>query len=250
MAKTKLQGSAPAPAVRVDEPKTMPSAVELSRRYLALQGGDVNGALCFLKEETQFLDVRIKPLRRGMKCAGLAATWNAVLANHDPIPHDQEPFKHWRKITDCITPGTVFVYQPGGEMSSGHLGNLYANMIRARGASGAVVDGNVRDSDGHERIPNWSVFSRSASPLEAAFRIKWMEANTPILMSGELRRWIEVIPGDMVLADGDGVIIVPKRLILPVLEKAEDIRDREEKAEKEYAAGEDPEKVAKKYGAA
>jgi len=127
---------------------------------------------------------------------------------------------------------------------------MYGNMIAARGATGAVVDGNLRDSDGHERIPNWSVFSRGTSPLEAASRIKWLEANTPILMSGELRRWIEVVPGDMVFADGDGVIIIPRRLIMPVLLKAEARMSSEINAEKAYAAGEDPEKVKAEYGEA
>jgi regulator of RNase E activity RraA len=127
---------------------------------------------------------------------------------------------------------------------------MYANMLAARGAAGAIVDGNLRDSDGHERIPNWSPFARGTSPLEAGPRLKWLEPNTPVLMSGELRRWIEVFPGDMVMADGDGVIIVPQRLILPVLEKAEEICRREDLAEKDYAAGEDPRKVQEKYGVA
>ena len=226
------------------------SMEELARRYRQLQTADVNQALTTLHEETLLLDIRIKPLRRGLKCAGPAVTWNAVLANHDPIPREVAPVTEWRRITDCIFPGAVLVYQPGGERSCGHLGNLYANMLAARGAAGAIVDGNLRDSDAHQRIANWAPFCRGASPLEAAPYIKWMEANTPILMRGELRRWIEVSPGDMVLADGDGVIIVPQRLILPVLEEAEEIRVQEEGAEKEYAAGEDPEKVQEKYGAA
>ena len=231
-------------------PKTTPSAVELSQRYARLQGGDIDVALHQLSEETQFLDIHIKPLRRGLKCAGLAVTWNAVLANHDPVPRQTNEVKSWRKVTDCIVPGSVLVYQPGGERSSGHLGSMYGNMIAARGATGAVVDGNLRDSDGHEEIPNWAPFCRNTSPLEAGSRIRWMEANTPILMGGELRRWIEVFPGDMVFGDGDGVIIVPQRLILPVLKKAEAQNAREAIAVKEYAAGEDPAKVMAKYGVA
>jgi regulator of RNase E activity RraA len=238
------------PVIQSGDPKTLPPPLELSKRYMRLQNGDINGALSILKEETQMLDLRIKPLVRGMKCAGIAATWNAVLAVHDPIPREMDVFKKWRKITDCIVPGSVFVYQPGGEMNSGHLGNLYGNMIAARGARGAVVDGNLRDSDAHERIPRWTAFSRGTSPLEAAPQLKWMEANTPILMSGELRRWITVHPGDMVSADGDGVIIIPRRLIMPALLQAEKTRSNEIKAEKEYAAGADPDKVAKKYGVA
>ena len=54
----------------------------------------------------------------------------------------------------------------------------------------------------------------------------------------------------MVFGDGDGVIIIPKRLILPVLQQAEKTSRTEVKAEKLYAAGEDPDKVIKKYGAA
>ena len=217
---------------------------------MRLQTGDLCNTLDVMGEQTQMLDLRIKPLRRGMKCAGIAVTWNAVLACHDPLPRDSKAVKSWRHVTDFVAPGTVFVYQPGGEMSSGHLGSMYGTMISTRGAAGAVVDGNLRDSDGHEQLPDWSVFSRGTSPLEAASRIKWLEPNTPILMSGELQRWIKVVPGDMILADGDGVMVVPQKLIMPVLKKAEKVADAEEKAQKAYAAGGDPEEVAKKYGAA
>ena len=234
--------------IQSSEPKTMPSPLELQQRYLELQTADVNCALSRLKEETQLLDLRIKPLRFGMRCAGLAVTWHAVLSNHDTNPTDM-PASLRVKAWEPIYPGCVLVYQPGGDMSTGHLGNLFSNMVHSRGATGAIVDGNVRDAYGHTRIDNWSPFARGASPLEAAPYLKWMEPNTPILMSGELRRYISVHPGDMVLADGDGVIIVPKKLIMPVLLKAEEIRNKEVPAEKEYAAGADPVAVMKKYGA-
>ena len=228
----------------------MSTPTTLAQRCMELQGGDIDNALRALGEETQLLDIRINSLRRGVKCVGTAVTWNAVLASHDPVPRDADVVQNWRKITDCIVPGSVLVYQPGGEMSSGHLGSMYANMLAARGATGAVVDGNLRDSDGHEQIPNWAPFSRGTSPIEAGSRIKWMEANTPILMSGEMRRWIEVVPGDLVFGDGDGVIIVPECLILPALEKAEEGREREKLAEKEHASGKDPQEVMRKFGVA
>ena len=232
------------------EQPALPPAEELVRRFLTLQGGDINGVLDALGEETPLLDLRIRPLQRGMKVAGLAVTWNAVLASHDPVPEDAPTAKTRYEIYDHIYPGSVLVYQPGGEMSSGHLGSMFGNMIAAKGAAGAIVDGNLRDSDGHLRIPNWAPFSKGYSPLEAASRIKWMEINQPIFMSGELRRYITVHPGDMVFGDGDGVIIVPRRLILPVLEQAEEINRKEEAAEKRYAAGEDPRKVMEEFGVA
>jgi regulator of RNase E activity RraA len=250
MGKIAKKAAAPVPTYVGIKDKGLPSPKELSRRYLKLHGGDINNALDRLKEETQMLDLRIKPLQRGMKVAGLAVTWNAVLASHDPIPENASFYKSRYRIYDHIFPCSVMVYQPGGEMSSGHLGNMFGNMIAARGALGAVVDGNLRDSDGHLSIPHWSPFSKGTSPLEAGSRIKWMNCNTPILMSGELRKWIQVLPGDMVFGDGDGVIIIPKRLILPALESAEETNRKEIKAEREFAAGKDPEKVMKKYGAA
>jgi len=239
------------PSVRgTSNPKTLPSPVELQQRFLLLQTGDVNNALEQLHEETQLLDLRVRPLRRGMKCAGVAVTWNAVLAAHDPFDRSDPEIKRWLRPTDHVVPGTVLVYQPGGEMSSGHLGSLYATMLHAAGASGAIVDGNLRDSDGQEQIAGWSAFARGCSPLEAASRIKWLEPNRPIHFSGELRRWITVHPGDMVIADGDGVIVVPQRLIVPVLDKAESIASAEINAQKAYASGRDPDEVEKEYGAA
>ena len=238
------------PEVPEGLPQNLPPPTELAQRYLKLQGGDINQALDTLKEETQLLDLRIKPLQRGMKIAGLAVTWGAVLACHDPIPEDAPTFNTRYQIYDHIYPGSILVYQPGGEMSSGHLGNMFGTMVAVKGARGAVVDGNLRDSDGHLKIANWSPFSKGSSPLEAASRIRWLEINVPILMSGELRKWIQVCPGDMVFGDGDGVIIIPQRLILPVLEKAEKTNSLEEEAEREYAAGKDPREVMEKFGVA
>ena len=224
--------------------------VEIANRFKRCQGGDINGALDELGEETQLLSLQIKPLRRGMKMAGLAVTWNAVLSTHDPFDRTDPKIKRWVRPTDHVTPGTVLVYQPGGEMSHGHLGSLYGTMLQTAGADGAVVDGNLRDSDGHDRLQGWAPFSRGCSPLEAASRINWLEPNKPVLMTGELRRWITVYPGDLVFGDGDGVIIVPQKLIMPVLKKAEKIAVNEDRAQAEYAKGTDPDVVEKDFGAA
>jgi 4-hydroxy-4-methyl-2-oxoglutarate aldolase len=234
------------PLIQTGDPKTMPPPLELQKRYLTLQTADLNVTLSRMDEETQLLDLRIKPLRPGMRCAGLAVTWHAMLSNYDPNP-DGLPVSWRTKTWDYIYPGSILVYQPGGDMSAGHLGNLFGNMVHSRGAMGAIIDGNVRDAYGHTCIENWNPFSRGASPLEAAPYLKWMTPNTPILMSGELRRYIDVYPGDMVLADDNGVIIVPKKLILPVLLESEDIRSKEIPAEKAYASGADPLDVIKKY---
>lgn len=238
-------GSLKGTCVHTDS-KTMPSPLELQSRYLKLQTADLNCALTKMSEETQLLDLHIKPLRPGMRCAGVAVTWNAVLSNHDSST-DELPAS-WRvKAWDYVYPGCILVYQPGGDMSTGHLGNLFSNMIHSRGAMGAIIDGNVRDVYGHSRMKNWNPFARGASPLEAAPYLKWMTPNTPILMSGELKRYIAVHPGDMVLADDDGVIIIPKNIILPVLLEAEEIRKKEVPAEKEYATGANPLDVIEKY---
>lgn len=235
---------------QADDAYPLPPPTELSARYLKLHGGDINSALDRLGEETFLLHLQIKPLQQGMRLAGLAVTWNAVLGNSDPMLPDDPRFASRVCVYDHIFPGSVLVYQPGGEMSSGHLGNLYGNMIRAKGGMGAVVDGNLRDADGHLSIPEWNPFARGASPLEAASRIKWMEINKPIYMSGELRRWIPVHPGDFVFGDSDGVIIVPRRLVLSVLELAEETNAKETLAEQEYAAGVDPRDVQARYGVA
>lgn len=95
------------PLIQTDTSKTMPSPLELQRRYLELQTADVNGALSQMQEETQLLDLRIKPLRRGMRCAGLAVTWHAVLTNHEPVPMKEAPYNGWVKVWEHIYPGCI-----------------------------------------------------------------------------------------------------------------------------------------------
>jgi RraA family protein len=121
---------------------------------------------------------------------------------------------------DVAQPGDVVVVDTAGSMINAVLGDMVANKARARGIAGFVVDGLVRDVAGmlEARVP---VFARGATPRGPLHRGPG-ELNYPIACGG-----VSVSPGDLVMADADGVIFVPRDCALDVLERAEKRRDND-----------------------
>ena len=125
-------------------------------------------------------------------------------------------------------------------------GELTATTARAHGAVGAVVDGGTRDS-GMVISVEFPLFARYRSPIEAFGRVVTVDHQVPIRMSGELTETVIVNPGDFIFGDLDGVLVVPKDLIIPVLVEAERIGGIENAARVEFKRGDDPLEVYKKH---
>ena len=122
------------------------------------------------------------------------------------------------KVIDVAEPGDILVFDNGGEEIS-TWGGLAATAAKVKGIGGAVIDGGCRDLDQIAEM-NFPVFSRHFTPKSAKTRIKILELNGTIQCNG-----IRVKPGDIIVADATGVIVIPS-------EKAKDILEMAREAEK------------------
>ncbi|WP_181779309.1 4-carboxy-4-hydroxy-2-oxoadipate aldolase/oxaloacetate decarboxylase [Pseudonocardia pini] len=138
------------------------------------------------------LDPAIRPLVRGVRISGQAVT---VRTN----PTDG---LYGHRAIRLLQPGQILVASTGGFSSAAMFAELTALAARANGARGAVVDGPVRDSDALEEMgfPVWSRGTYAGHTDKAGPGA----VNVPVVCGGVL-----VEPGDVVVADGDGVISLP-----------------------------------------
>jgi 4-hydroxy-4-methyl-2-oxoglutarate aldolase len=130
-----------------------------------------------------------------------------------------------------VQPGDVLVIDDG-DSNSGCFSHRSALAARDRGGTGVVVSGSIRDVAAlrQERFP---VFARGVSP-RAPQKNTPGSINVPVHVGG-----IVVSPGDIVVGDDDGVVIIPLAMASAVLEKAR-FRDRKERESTSQAAGEVP----------
>jgi regulator of RNase E activity RraA len=98
------------------------------------------------------------------------------------------------------------------------FGDLLASAMRARGCVAAVVDGGVRDA-AFLRQCGMPVVSRYLTPAQGIGRWRVTAAQTKVKVRGALAEWIEVSPGDILVGDADGVIVIPASLLESVTER-------------------------------
>jgi regulator of RNase E activity RraA len=117
------------------------------------------------------------------------------------------------KSLDIAQPGDIIVIDAGGSMMNGVLGDLISTKARHRGVAGFVVDGLIRDLPAIRELGDFPVFARGVSPIGPLHRGPG-EVNYPICAGG-----IVVHPGDVVIGDPNGVVVVPSEIAPALLER-------------------------------
>ncbi len=105
--------------------------------------------------------------------------------------------------------------------TASNIGGIMATAVVAKGFAGVVVDGCVRDVENMKRM-GLPVWARGATPRTGKHRMELVEFNGKVDVAG-----VQVMPGDLVLGDSDGVIIVPLDLCEEVLLRAEKVAENE-----------------------
>lgn len=162
----------------------------------------VSDALDELGVREHTLDTALRPLAPGMRLAGRAVP--VEVAATDVLP--EEPYAGEMAVLDSLRPGEVPVYAVAPDVNAALWGELFSCAAMGRGAAGAVVDGPVRDI-GPTRELGFPVFARGCSPLDTRGRAEVVRFREPVVCSGVLVR-----PGDVVVADEDGVVVCPAEL--------------------------------------
>ena len=150
------------------------------------------------------------------------------------------------RAVDGIAKGEVAVWSGKGKGVC-FFGELIALGMKRRGCAGALVDGGIRDIEwiARQRFP---VFARYRTPVQSIGRWKVTAWQVPVDLPGATSRRVRVRPGDFVLADADGVIVVPGKLAARVLAEAERLTKKEVRIRRELDRGASLEDVLRKYG--
>lgn len=127
------------------------------------------------------------------------------------------------KALDVARPGDVLVVDASGSTMTAVLGDLVCTKARHRGIAGVVVDGLIRDLPGIAALGDFPVFARGVTPIGPLHRGPG-EINYPVSCGG-----IVVHPGDLVVADANGVVVVP-------MENVKEVHDRLEGRRRDDAA--------------
>jgi 4-hydroxy-4-methyl-2-oxoglutarate aldolase len=128
-----------------------------------------------------------------------------------------------------------------------YFGELIAVGMKDRGSVGALVDGGVRDIHWLRQL-GYPVYARYRTPVQSIGRWKVVEWQKPVYMRGATVRRVVVSPGDFILADGDGAIVIPQILLDETLRRAEVLTDQETKLRLELMNGLSLEQAHAKFG--
>jgi regulator of RNase E activity RraA len=201
----------------------------IAERFHQIPSATIFDTLDRMGHPNQVLSLGIKPLTHDMRIAGPAFT---VKGTRDPRHHDEEAnvrppkFDNWGMYR-AMYPGCVVVIDGGPDEHCGLTGEMMSYQSKQYGARGVVVDGGIRDGAGLLLIPDWPVFIRYTSPIESARRYCYVDFEVSIYLSGTLSRYVRVNPGDWIVGDMDGVIVIPREIAAEVLVRGEEVNQRE-----------------------
>lgn len=175
----------------------------------------------------------VMPIRPDMpRMVGLAFTMRFIPSREDKDgPGSKNRSQIQRTAMEECPPGHVLVVDSRGDARAASAGDLYAGRLKARGCAGIVTDGGLRDTEGVYKTGLPAYHSRPSSP-PSPIAHRPADLNLPIGCGG-----VAVYPGDVVVGDCDGVVIIPAEIADAVAEEAVTATLYDEFAEQEVARG-------------
>lgn len=226
-------------SVRHEEPKAWP-AVQVSKETLevlrSVRTSDVSDALDSMGLQERYqMDPSMRPLFPGIRFAGIAHTAEYDLIDRPLESMSYEEFDKrqyggpeplWKEAGEWGGPDQVLVIDAKGT-AAGILGSANTLDGRIKGVVGYVIDGTIRDS--YECvIQKTPGFCTVRSPAHPMGRIGPVSNNQPITCAG-----VQVRPGDVIIADDDGVMVVPQENADEVARRAKLIQDKDRPGRRE-----------------
>lgn len=184
----------------------------------------------------QFMRADIRPLFPSAKLAGFALTVHTAPST---VLAPAEPYKGELAAVDALGALDVMVVST---CDWSYWGELLSTAARYRGCRGIVIDGYTRDTQAIIEM-GFPVFCRGIHPADSLGRLDVLGHNVPIVCGG-----VTVMPGDLVLADHDGIAVVPSGIAEKALTAAEEKVRGENMVRKKLAEGMSCTEAFKRYG--
>jgi 4-hydroxy-4-methyl-2-oxoglutarate aldolase len=180
----------------------VPAQITLPMIREALLTAAVCDALDALGFRRQSPRVKLRPYTTSGVLAGRAKTtlW-ADMAHEDPRPYELE-----LAAVDACQPDDVLIAAAAGSMRSAVWGELLSTAARNSGCVGAIVDGAIRDVR-QMRAMAFPCFARGTLPYDSLHRQRVIDVDVAVEIDG-----VPFRPGELVMADEDGVIVVPRQV--------------------------------------
>lgn len=164
-----------------------------------------------------WMSTDMKPIQEG-KIVGRAAT--ALM--RPGLRNDSRKYtNHFLELLDEAEPGSILVYVMQDGIDIAAMGNLMATTAKVRGLAGAVIDGGVRDITEIREI-GFPVWARRVGPATSVGRMISVNKQIPVMCGG-----VMVHPGDYIVADADGAVVVPQAAADRVVELLRQYADKE-----------------------
>ncbi|MFL6354732.1 MAG: RraA family protein [Bryobacteraceae bacterium] len=189
----------------------------LIQGFRLVEAASVADAMEQLYGQRGYMSHDMRPLAQ-TKFAGPAVTVALKKEEH------KEGSKAQQGMLDLIDEagaGSVYVMVLENGLDYAGIGGLMSTAMKYRGFAGAIVDGGIRDTPQLTRL-QFPVFSRGIVPSTTVNHYRFAGKNIPITCAG-----VEVHPGDIIVADMDGVVVVPRERAAEVLKKAQQLDDSE-----------------------
>jgi regulator of RNase E activity RraA len=214
------------------------TGVTLAMMREKLTAAAVCDALDALGFRDQSPRVPLRPLTvLGVLIGRCRTTLWADAARPDPRPYELE-----LKAVDACRPDDVLICAAGGSMRSGVWGELLTTAARNGGCAGVVVDGQVRDVS-RTRQMGFPVFARGTCPYDSKDRQRVTDLDMPVEIGG-----VRFEPGALVVADEDGVVVVPPEAEAEVVRRAWEKAHAEDEVRAAIRAGMKATEAFARYG--
>jgi regulator of RNase E activity RraA len=204
---------------------------EIRNRFLKVDTSNVADVLDEMGFPNQGLASDFAPFPQEIRqIAGFAYT---IRGQMTPFPLGGDADK--MKACQGIGAGEISVWSGDGDGIC-YFGELIAIGMKERGSVGALIDGGIRDVRylGQHKFP---VFARYRTPVQSIGRWKVNAWQISIEMRGATTKFVTVKPGDFILGDDDGVIVIPSEILNDVLTRAEALTAKEVQIRSELSNG-------------
>jgi regulator of RNase E activity RraA len=198
------------------KPATPADEASLLDGYRHVEVASVSDALERVSGQRMYMSHRMRPIFAS-KFAGFALTVQLKKEENQ----DAEALKGMLAAIDQGAPNSVYVMVLEGGADIAGMGGLMGTAMAARNFSGAVIDGGVRDTAYLQRIA-FPVFAMGVAPSTSVNHYRFTGVNVPVVCDG-----VAVNGGDIVAADPDGVVVVPRARAAEVLAVAQDMDFKE-----------------------